>query len=198
MPWVDSLPLPGYRFSPQLFPQIDQFHTGPPILLLRCPPLPPWSGRPSVPGCTLCLPFQDPLNVGAVLRTAAAFGVLDIVHLKGSAHPFHPKALRAGGSAIFRTHLWRGPSLEGLAGLGDALVTLSPEGVPLEAFRWPETFCLAPGIEGAGLPAELKGARTLGIPMAAGVESLNAAMATGIALYHWRSGSRSGPLAVGR
>jgi tRNA G18 (ribose-2'-O)-methylase SpoU len=48
-----------------------------------------------------------------------------------------------------------------------------------------------PGIEGPGFPENPKNAITLGIPMAPGVESLNAAMATGIALYVWRSGLKA-------
>ena len=53
-------------------------------------------------------------------------------------------------------------------------------------FEFPESFCLVPGLEGPGIPESLDGARNVSIPMANGIESLNAAMATGIMLYLWQ------------
>jgi tRNA G18 (ribose-2'-O)-methylase SpoU len=66
------------------------------------------------------------------------------------------------------------------------VVTLSPQGEDIGNYRFPETFCMIPGLEGPGLPGNLKDANALAIPMEPGVESINAALATGIALYLWR------------
>jgi 16S rRNA (guanine(527)-N(7))-methyltransferase RsmG len=181
------LRLPCYRLHPDLFRQLDIHDTGKALLQIMVAPFDAWKDDGTVSGCALIIPFQDPRNVGAVIRSAAAFGVSRVVVLKEAAHPFHPASLRAAGSTIFRTKLLKGPSLQELEVNGVPLITLSPEGDDLASFRFPETFCLAPGLEGPGLPDRLKKAVCLSIPMAPGVESLNAATATGIALYAWKS-----------
>lgn len=181
--------LPVTVLGAALFRELDVAGTHAPLLRIRVDEPAPWDGR--LPpggggaGCVLAVPFQDPENVGAVLRSAAAFGVEDVVLLQDAASPWHPKALRAGGTAALRLRLWRGGTLQDLADqAGGQLVALSAEGKPLTSFTFPETFLLLPGQEGGGLPADLRG-RSLAIPMAEGSESLNAATATAVALYHW-------------
>jgi tRNA G18 (ribose-2'-O)-methylase SpoU len=68
-------------------------------------------------------------------------------------------------------------------------VALSPGGADIGAFAFPERFGLLVGLEGAGLPPAWR-ASAVGIPMAPGSESLNAAAATAVALYVWSSRSR--------
>jgi tRNA G18 (ribose-2'-O)-methylase SpoU len=182
--------IPAYHLSPGLFNQIDPFDIGQPILLVRVDPFPEWTGASWPEGCTLCIPFQDPANVGAVIRSAAAFGVSGIIILKEAAHPFLPKSIRAAGSTIFRVPLFEGPSLDRLKVSGAPMITLSREGRDITDYRFPPTFCLVPGLEGPGLPRQFRGKTALSIPMAPSVDSLNAALATGIALYQWRSSAR--------
>jgi len=124
--------------------------------------------------------------VGAVIRSAAAFGVTSLVVLKEAAHPFHYKSTRAGGSALFRVSIFEGPSIQELDRVKSPIITLSAEGEDIRKFSFPESFCLLPGIEGPGLPPELRHLKSLSIPMERGVESLNAALATGITLYEWK------------
>jgi len=176
-----------YHLSSNLFRQVDLFDTGQPILLVRVPRFTRWHDEVREKGCTLCIPFQDPSNVGAVIRSAAAFGVSRIVMLKEAAHPFLPKSVRVAGSALFRITLFQGPSLDELKVSDGPVVTLSQDGRDIGGYRFPETFCLIPGLEGPGLPAHLRATTSLTIPMESGVESINAVLATGIALYLWRS-----------
>lgn len=170
--------------APLLFRSLDTSGTGQPLLVVAAPDLPVWDGR--IVGCTLAIPFQDPENVGAVLRSAAAFGVEDVVLLEEAAHPFHPKALRAGGTAALRMRLWRGPSLKALAtqDLAAPVIALSTEGQPLTGVAWPADFLLVAGVEGPGLPPELR-AHAVAIPMTDGSESLNAGVAAAVAMYAW-------------
>lgn len=176
-----------YCFSSSLFDKIDAYGTRQPILCVKVGPLPAWNSRRRVQGCTLFIPFQEPGNVGAAIRSGAAFGVSGIVILKEAAHPYHPKSTRAAGSTLFRVKLLKGPSINDLYRSGIALVQLSPKGKNINRYRFPSSFGLLPGLEGPGHPAGLKGAPAVRIPMEPGVESLNAAMATGIALYLWRT-----------
>jgi tRNA G18 (ribose-2'-O)-methylase SpoU len=187
----ESLEIAFYRLSSELFRRIDIYDTGHPVLLIRVDPLPRWTDASWLSGCTLCVPFQDPANVGAVIRSAAAFGVSRMVILKEAAHPFLPKSIRVAGSNVLRVRMFEGPSTSNLKVSNVPLIALSPEGKDIAAFRFPPSFCLVPGLEGPGLPRHLKKATLLSIPMEPGVESLNAALVTGIALYLWRRGQGS-------
>jgi tRNA G18 (ribose-2'-O)-methylase SpoU len=176
-----------YQLGTDLFREIDLHGTNQPILLVQVDALPQWSNKDWPPGCTLLVPFQDPTNVGAVIRSAAAFGVNRVVILKEAAHPFHHKSIRAAGSSILRVSLWEGPSIGELQKTRAPLITLSPEGKDIAGYKFPTTFGLLPGLEGPGLPDNLRHAAPLAIPMEPGIESINAALATGIALYIWRN-----------
>jgi 16S rRNA (guanine527-N7)-methyltransferase len=177
-----------FRLRPELFRELDVFGAGPPLLVVNAPTPPPLGEEPWPPGATLFLPFQDPANVGAALRSAAAFGAAQAVLLKEAAHPFHPKSLRAAGPPVFGLNLKTGPSIRDLSESRWPLYALHPQGLDITRFTFPETFGLIPGVEGPGLPDHLKQGTLLSIPMAEGVESLNAAAASAVALYQWRLG----------
>jgi len=172
------------QVAPALFGILDTFGTNSPLLLVHPKPILPWSPEDGLPeGCTVLVPFQDPENVGVVIRSAVALGAGRIILLEESAHPYHPKALRASGGAVLRAVLLQGPSLRDLPE-DLPIVPLSSEGTDIRSFRFPQRFGLLPGIEGPGLPAHWR-RLAVAIPIEAGVESLNAATATAIALYVW-------------
>jgi 16S rRNA (guanine(527)-N(7))-methyltransferase RsmG len=178
---------PWLRVADALFQELDASGTHSPLLLVMVPPIPAWSDATTWPkGCTLFVPFQDPENVGAVIRSAAAFGVARVVLLRESAHPFHPKAARAAGPALFQIIIEHGPSIRDLAAGRVPLIALSTDGDIMADSEFPETFGLVSGVEGPGLPESLRGGLRRRIPIEPGVESLNAATATAIALYEWR------------
>lgn len=173
------------QLAPALFEELDIFGTHAPLLLISLPDIPPWEPAEGFePGCSLLIPFQDPENVGAAIRSAAAFGAAQVILLAESAHPFHPKSLRASGGAVLSVPLRHGP---GLGELPENLpiIALSTEGADLRAASFPAAFGLLAGMEGPGLPEPWR-RRSLRIPINPGVESLNAAAAVGIALYEWR------------
>ncbi len=189
-------PAVWYQLAPALFNVLDVFGTHAPLLLVHAPAVEPWRVEDGIgDGCTLFVPFQDPENVGAVIRTAVAFGVMEVIVLKEGGYPFHPRAVRASGGAVFQAMLRSGPPLADLpAEL--PLVPLSAEGSDVSTFVFPGRFGLVPGIEGPGLPAAMR-RQAISIPISSQVESLNAATATAIALYVWaqgRKGSRMEPI----
>jgi 16S rRNA (guanine(527)-N(7))-methyltransferase RsmG len=197
-PPADAPPaLQWYRLAPELFQRVDVFGTGSPLLLVRVPELTRWVDADWPPGCTLFVPFQDPENVGAVLRSAAAFGASRAVLLAEAANPFHPRSVRASGGSLLRIPLQSGPSIRDLRVEAAPLVALSTQGRDIGTFEFPPTFGLLPGLEGPGLPEGLRAAVELRIPMAAGVESLNAATAVAITLHCWRQQTGSGDRSSG-
>ncbi len=178
------------RLAPELFRELDVFGTRHFMLVVQIPVMGRWNDRSVPPGCTLFVPFQDPANVGTVIRSAAGLGASRVVMLQEAAHPFHPKALKAGGSAVFRIPITAGPPMDELESETLPIIGLSAGGRDLATFRFPEAFGLLPGLEGPGLPDNLNLSAVVGINMASGTESLNGALAAGIALYAWRSGVR--------
>ena len=182
-----------HRLSPALFKTLDTAGTRSPLLLVQTPEIPAWSdAEPWPEGCTLFVPFQDPENVGAVIRSAAAFGVPRVVLLQEAAHPFHPRASRAAGPALFQTELMTGPSAQALSSTTHPLIALDAAGDEIGEKPFPETFGLVVGLEGPGLPDHLRRGERRRIGMAPGVESLNAATAAAVALYVWSRGKRGG------
>lgn len=170
-----------------LFRRLDLFGTHRPLVVVDAPELPAWSQEEDLPeGATLLLPFQDPENVGAAVRSAVAFGAAAVVLLGESAHPLHPKSVRASAGTVLAAPLRRGPALADLKP-AEGIVALSAAGRSLRGFTFPARFALLAGLEGPGLPG-VWNAASVSVPIAGEVESLNAAAAVAIALYAWRSG----------
>jgi len=183
---------PGVKsvaLAPALFAVLDVFGTRTPLLVIETPPMVPWHpGDGIAEGCTLMVPFQDPENVGAVIRSAAAFGVRQVIMLAEGANPFHPKAIRASGGAVLAVSLFQGPSIHELpAEL--PVIGLSAEGRDLATVSFARRFALLPGLEGPGLPPCWRAA-AVSVPMQGDVESLNAAVAEAVVLYVWDQGRR--------
>ncbi len=127
--------------------------------------------------------IQDPGNLGAILRSAAAFGFQEALLGPGCADPFHPKALRGSMGAAFLLPLRRVEALAPDSGRWFALDGGSGA-IPLAEADLSEPLRLLVGNEGHGwqgvdLP---EGVQRLAIPIQ-GVESLNAAVAAGIACF---------------
>jgi len=139
------------------------------------------------PGLLLWLDgVQNPGNVGAVVRVAIAFGATGLLIGEGSAHPLGLKALRSSTGLALRVPFARGEPAEIAAALGGRPVwVLERDGDDVFALGdVPTDLALVVGAEGrgAGEAALAAASRTLGIRIADGVDSLNAAVATGIAV----------------
>ncbi|MCC6277725.1 MAG: RNA methyltransferase [Oligoflexia bacterium] len=172
-----------YLLSEQLFKTLDVHGTHYPLLLVRFH-IPNLSEAKIPSGIQVALPFQDPANVGAAIRSSAAFGVSTILLLPGCAHPFHPKSSRAASGTLGLIKFFRLQSWEELRTLGPPVWGLSMTGEPLGLTKKESPLILVPGIEGPGLPERIKLDRQITIPMAEGVESLNGAIALSLALFH--------------
>ena len=133
---------------------------------------------------------QDAGNVGAILRSASAFGFKQIIALSGTAALWAPKVLRAGMGAHWGLHLIEGATLAQMAQVSVPLiVTSSHRGSFLhEALQHktlPMPCAWALGHEGQGISAELEAMASLFVRIAqpGGEESLNVATAAAICLH---------------
>ena len=129
---------------------------------------------------------QDAGNVGSILRSAAAFGVAQVLALKGTAALWSPKVLRAGMGAHFALNLVEGLDEAELAALQVPLLATSSHGgalLPQAALPSPCAWVL--GHEGQGVSAALlaRCALQVRIPQPGGEESLNVAAAAAVCLY---------------
>lgn len=141
-------------------------------------------------GILLCENLQNPENVGAIVRSAAAFGYGGVI-LLNCADIYSPKALRASMGGVSRIKISTASSLEEVLELftqkGTTLYATALE----EANSLTETvvknpFALAIGNEGAGLSDQLLAAaeKKIFIPMQNGMESLNAAVAASLFMFY--------------
>ena len=178
--------LPGVEVAPDLLASASGLGSGTRTLAVYEER---WAPAPVGPLCVYLHGVHDPGNVGAVLRSAQAFGGSCVALGPGTADPYSPKAVRASMGAVFAVPLARA-SVEQLPGTKIALVARA--GSPLDGgWRSGCTYATSSAIgatilvggERDGLPDEVVRAadHVAHIPIA--TDSLNAAMAATVALY---------------
>lgn len=136
---------------------------------------------------------RDPQNVGAILRTAAAFSVDRVIMSADCADIYNSKTLRASMGAVFTLEIDLVDSISAAIGAvrrsGRRVFAAALDG---DALRLGETEfcavdCVVIGNEGHGLSAETVAVcdSSVYIPMAKGVESLNAAVAAAVVMWEF-------------
>lgn len=143
--------------------------------------------RPSQPG-----------NIGAIVRSADAFGAHGVITTGHAADAYDPKAVRATTGSFFATPVVRAPSPAEVmqwveerraAGLPVVVVATDEEGdADVSAFDLTQPVLLLVGSEATGLTRAWRDAAdvTLSIPMTGSASSLNAANAATVVLYEAR------------
>ena len=132
--------------------------------------------------------LRSPYNVGAIFRTAEAFGVERIYLSPGSPSPDHPRAQRtARGTA--QVVPWSYSPLS-LLESEEGVFALELGGTPVGEFAFPPCGIVLVGSEELGLSPEAlriaeAGAGRVCLPMAGAKRSLNVAVAFGILMYAW-------------
>jgi TrmH family RNA methyltransferase len=190
-PLPDKLPSPCPIFflTSELFSNLDIFGTRSPIAVMKKPKWEATKLTQAPHGIELLLPLGDPSNIGALLRTAWAFGIRQVIMLKEATSPYHPKSVRAASGALTHLKFLSGPSIHELKVNGleaaHSLLALDQNGTDLYGFSWPQNLRLLVGEEGPGVPASCPALR-LSIPIARDCDSLNATVAAAIAISHYR------------
>jgi TrmH family RNA methyltransferase len=137
--------------------------------------------------CVFLEGIQDPGNVGAIIRSAGAFGMKNVVLDSACADPWSPKALRAGMGGHFALQVKTVSSLEEELERfsGRILCTVPRGGVVLAKADLTGPVGWLFGAEGRGVSPEAIRHTDLKvtIPMIDGTESLNVAAAAAICLY---------------
>lgn len=182
--WLESCPdAEGLIVDADLFRTLAPTQT--PTGIMATVTIPQPSAR-SPEFAVLLEEIQDPGNLGALIRCAAAAGVQAVYLSAGCCEAWSPKALRGGQGAQFlldvheQTDLvqvarnFGGPCHAAVLGKAPSLYTLNLKGPCAFAF----------GNEGAGLgDALLRVCKPFTIPMPGRTESLNVAAAAAVCLF---------------
>lgn len=182
--WLDSCPdVEGVIVDADLFRSLTPTRTPSGIMAVVAIPQP----RQTIPEFSVLLEdIQDPGNLGALIRCAAAAGAQAVYLSPGCSEAWSPKALRGGQGAQFLVDIHEhadladvvsslpGPCHAAVLGAAPSLYDLDLKGPCAFAF----------GNEGAGLgDALLSVCRPCTIPMPGRTESLNVAAAAAVCLF---------------
>ena len=134
--------------------------------------------------------INNPVNVGAIVRTAEAAGATGVIATINTSDPFSPKSLRGAMGSAFRLPIWSGVEyremIEWCRRRGVATVCADVEAnMSYTELDWTRPTALVLGPESTGFtPEELEAAdQRVSIPMQGIAESLNVSVAAGILLF---------------
>lgn len=134
--------------------------------------------------------INNPSNLGAILRTCEAVGLVGVILTKNSTDVFSPKALRGAMGASFRLPIWEGGDFFEVISwakeknLTSVCADINAEKSYME-IDWKKPRLVIFGSEAHGLSAEERAQvnESLIIPMENNVESLNLAVSSGVILF---------------
>jgi len=133
--------------------------------------------------------ISDPSNLGAILRSALAFGFEDIILGSGTADPLSPKVIRSSTGNLFHLRLHRDKEIAGLTGelkgSGYLVVGMDTRGESGVNLKRDSKIALIIGNEAHGISAEIISQcdRLMRIPINSKCESLSAPIAASIAMF---------------
>ena len=135
--------------------------------------------------------IRSPYNVGAIFRSAEAFGVSKIILVEGTASPEHVRALRTsrGTTAVIPWSFMSESDVVSFLGTYDPknVIALELGGVSINEFSFPGSGVAVLGSEEFGIsPSVLSCCKSrVSIPMGGAKGSLNVSVAAGILLQRW-------------
>lgn len=184
-PWCQRHPdVPVSVLAPALFKRLAPVATPTGVLAVIDIPRP--TQAPEQACVVMVEDVQDPGNLGALIRTAAAAGVAALLLSRGCAEAWSPKTLRGGQGGHFRVDLHEGVDLVEAARrhAGPVYAAALRQPTTLYALDLSGHPAFLFGNEGAGLSAALMAEATpFSIPMPGAVESLNVATAAAVCLF---------------
>ncbi|HBJ19454.1 MAG TPA: hypothetical protein DDY70_06960 [Clostridiales bacterium] len=141
---------------------------------------------------------RDPSNLGAVIRSAAAFGIDTVVLSSDCADIYSPKTVRAAMGSLFRVKVVSvgdfASFVRAARGVGRRVLSaeLSASALPLDRAGLSGADIVVIGNEGHGVPREISALCDAGlyIPITEKAESLNASVAASVILWEQRKGTK--------
>jgi RNA methyltransferase, TrmH family len=134
--------------------------------------------------------INNPVNVGAIMRTAEAAGATGAIATAHTSDPFSPKSLRGAMGSAFRLPVWSGPTFNDVlawcAENNIRSICADAHGSTVHtSIDWTQPTALILGPESEGfLREELENAdENVAVPMRGQIESLNVAVSAGVLLY---------------
>jgi len=191
--------IPVYTADEELLCNLTGYHLTRGVLCaMRRPPLPTVADTvKSARRIAVLDNVQNPTNVGAIIRSAAALGMDAVLLTPGCSDPLYRRAARVSMGTVFQipwTFFPEGqPWYEQLRKLGfkSAALALKDDTLSIDDPRLlqEEKLAVVLGSEGDGLSdASINGCDyTVKIPMYHGVDSLNVAAASAVAFWELRS-----------
>lgn len=130
----------------------------------------------------------DPGNLGALARSAEAFGAAALIVARGGASPWNERALRGSMGSLLRLPVAHGMDVESIASKLTArgmrhVYAATRGGASAHEFDWKGPLAIWVSGETGALPAAKREFESVTIPMAPPVESLNVAVAAAILLF---------------
>ncbi|MNL01215.1 putative TrmH family tRNA/rRNA methyltransferase [compost metagenome] len=173
--------VPLFKLPKALFNEIDVVGTHYNLLVLEPKEIEIMTTDKAPKGLEVVCPLGDPSNLGALARSAMAFGASKILLTEESCNPYHPKAIKASAGAMLKLPMYKIGKLADFLQGNDQDFVLDMKGENVAKFPWPKDLRLVIGEEGPGFSG-IKGLKKLSVP-SEGVESLNATVAASIALF---------------
>lgn len=134
--------------------------------------------------------LQDPGNLGMIIRTADAVGIDGLI-LSESCELYNPKVIRSTMGSVFRLRIYDCCDIDEVMscfnkyGIKSYAAVIDKDAQDLKSCTFEGGSAVIIGNEGNGLPASLseKCTQRITIKMTGNINSLNAAMATGIIMW---------------
>ncbi len=138
----------------------------------------------------ICDRIQDPGNIGTIIRSALASGCRGIALSEGCVDLYNPKVIRSTGGAILSQNIIEDADIAHLVNEMKAkgvkiFAAAALNGVSIYESDLATSFAVIIGNEGGGISQDLMALcdKTISIPIASGVESLNAAVCASIIMF---------------
>ncbi len=178
-----------FELSHVLFAELDLLGTKENLFILRAPEIKKIDSVPDVQGLELVCPISDPSNMGAIIRSAVAFGVRQIILTKESANPYLQKSIKASSGYCLDVNLVKSDlEIHQFVDQNDDCYALDMKGKDIQNVQFGKNCRLILGQEGLGIPQQNR-LKKIKIKTEK-VESLNVAIAASIVLFQISSSKK--------